>query len=87
MSPSTPAHPEPAPTPAPPQTALPVAITQGNVCGNGPEVIAKFFRTPDAKGCFVLGDVAVMRRAAAWTGGMLVVAREPRHPREAPPTP
>ncbi len=75
MSPSTPAHPTPAPTPAPPRTALPVAITQGDVCGIGPEVIAKFFRTPDAKGCFVLGDVAVMRRAAAWTGGMLAVAR------------
>ena len=75
MSPSTPAHPTPAPTPAPPRTALPVAITQGDVCGIGPEVIAKFFRTPDAKGCFVLGDVAVMRRAAAWTGGMLAVAQ------------
>ena len=75
MSPSTPAYPTPAPTPAPPPTALPVAITQGDVCGIGPEVIAKFFRTPDAKGCFVLGDVAVMRRAAAWTGGMLAVAR------------
>ena len=52
-----------------------LAITQGDVCGIGPEIIAKFFRTPDAGGCFVVGDVAVMRRAAAWTGGMLAVAR------------
>ena len=55
---------------------LPVlAITQGDVCGIGPEIIAKFFRTADAGGCFVVGDVAVMRRAATWTGGMLAVAR------------
>ena len=52
-----------------------LAITQGDVCGIGPEIIAKFFRTADAGGCFVVGDVAVMRRAATWTGGMLAVAR------------
>ena len=52
-----------------------LAITQGDICGIGPEIIAKFFRTPDAGGCFVVGDVAVMRRATAWTGGMLAVAR------------
>ena len=55
--------------------SLPLAITQGDVCGIGPEIIAKFFRTPDAAGCFVVGDMAVMRRAAAWTGGLLAVAR------------
>jgi 4-hydroxythreonine-4-phosphate dehydrogenase len=53
----------------------PIVITQGDVCGIGPEIIAKFFRTNAAEGCFVLGDVAVMRRAAAWTGGMLAVAQ------------
>ena len=52
-----------------------LAITQGDVCGIGPEVIAKFFRSADAAGCFVVGDVEVMRRAAAWTGGLLAVAR------------
>ena len=55
--------------------ALPVAITQGDACGIGPEIIAKFFRTPNAAGCFVIGDIAVMRRAAAWTGGLLPVAQ------------
>lgn len=53
---------------------LPLVITQGDACGIGPEIIAKFFRGGDATGCFVLGDVAVMRRAAALAGGMLPVA-------------
>ncbi len=55
--------------------ALPVAITQGDACGIGPEIIAKFFRMPAAAGCFVVGDIALMRRAAAWTGGLLPVAQ------------
>ena len=54
---------------------LPLAITQGDVCGIGPEIIAKFFRSANAAGCFVVGDVEVMRRAAAWTGGLLAVAQ------------
>lgn len=43
----------------------PVAITLGDPAGIGPEIIAKAFRdAPDAtSGCFVAGDVAVMRRA------------------------
>lgn len=43
----------------------PVAITQGDAAGIGPEIIAKAFRdAPDATaGCFVVGDVGVMRRA------------------------
>ena len=52
-----------------------MALTQGDACGIGPEVIAKLFGTPEATGCFVVGDVAVMRRAAAWVGGLLTVAR------------
>ena len=56
-------------------TPLPVALTMGDACGIGPEIIAKLFRTPASAGCVVLGDVAVMRRAAAATGGLLAVAR------------
>jgi 4-hydroxythreonine-4-phosphate dehydrogenase len=52
----------------------PIALTMGDVCGIGPEIIAKLFRDPASAGCVVLGDVAVMRRAAAATGGMLAVA-------------
>jgi len=56
----------------------PIALTMGDVCGIGPEVIAKLFRSPQGTGCVVLGDVSVMRRAATFTGGMLVVARVDR---------
>ncbi len=48
------------------QAALrPIAITQGDAAGIGPEIIARAFRdAPDAlRGCFVVGDVAVQRRA------------------------
>ena len=53
----------------------PVALTMGDACGVGPEIIAKLFRQGRAAGCVVLGDVGVMRRAAAATGGVLAVAR------------
>ena len=43
----------------------PIAITLGDPAGIGPEIIAKAFRdAPDVtQGCFVVGDVATMRRA------------------------
>ena len=47
----------------------------GDACGIGPEIVAAFCRTPAAAGCFVVGDVAVMRRAAKVAGGFLPVAR------------
>ena len=48
-------------------TPLPIAITQGDPAGIGGEIIAKAFRdAPDlTAGCFVVGDLAHMRRAAA----------------------
>ncbi len=54
---------------------LPLALTMGDACGIGPEIIAQLFRGDDAAGCFVVGDVAVMRRAAQFTGGLLAVAQ------------
>ncbi len=54
--------------------AIPIVITMGDACGIGPEIIAKLFRCPSAQGCFVLGDVEVMRRAARLTGGLLALA-------------
>ncbi len=51
-----------------------LAITMGDACGIGPEIVAKLFRGDEARGCVVLGDVAVMRRAATLTGGLLAVA-------------
>lgn len=47
----------------------------GDACGIGPEIVARLFRSPEAAGSFVVGDVAVMRRAAAAVGGLLPVAR------------
>jgi 4-hydroxythreonine-4-phosphate dehydrogenase len=46
--------------------AKPLAITMGDAAGIGPEIIAKCFREDPAslKNCFVVGDVATLRRAA-----------------------
>jgi len=66
---------------------LPVALTMGDACGIGPEIIATLFRGADSAGCLVLGDVAVMRRAASLTGGMLAIARieQPSDALQLPP--
>ena len=44
----------------------PIAITQGDPAGIGPEIVAKAFRdAPEAlRHCFVVGDLATVRRAA-----------------------
>lgn len=45
---------------------LPIAITQGDSAGIGPEIIAKAFRDApaDLAGCFVVGELATLRRAS-----------------------
>ncbi len=50
---------------------LPIAITMGDAAGIGPEIIVKAFQSAprDTKGCFVVGDVATLRRAAAVVAG------------------
>lgn len=52
--------------PTVPFVSAPLAITQGDAAGIGPEIIAKSYRTQPQllHGCFVAGDVGVMRRAA-----------------------
>lgn len=47
----------------------PIAITLGDPAGIGPEIIAKAFRdAPEVtQGCFVVGDVATLRRALQLT--------------------
>ena len=49
-------------------TVKPVAITLGDPSGIGPEIIAKAFRDAPfiTEGCFVVGDVATVRRAVRW---------------------
>ena len=44
---------------------LPLAITMGDACGIGPEIIVDAFQRGAAEGCVVVGDVGVMRRAMA----------------------
>jgi 4-hydroxythreonine-4-phosphate dehydrogenase len=50
-----------------PELKRPIAITPGDPCGIGPEIIAKAWCTaPEmTQGCFVAGDVGLMRRAMA----------------------
>ncbi|MCW7537192.1 4-hydroxythreonine-4-phosphate dehydrogenase PdxA [Aquabacterium sp. A7-Y] len=57
-----------------PSGKAPLAITMGDACGIGPEIIAMAFRGEAAAGAFVLGDVDVMRRAVRQTGGLQAVA-------------
>jgi 4-hydroxythreonine-4-phosphate dehydrogenase len=66
----------------------PIALTMGDACGIGPEILAKLWRSSQAQGCVVLGDVGVMRRAVALTGGGLAVAQvtAPADALTAPPS-
>ena len=72
---------------------LPIAITQGDPAGIGPEIIATAFRdAPDVtRGCFVAGDVATLRRAAKFITGPGLVGlpvaeiRTAREALEVPP--
>lgn len=57
------------------QAALPLAISMGDACGIGPEIIASLWRREAPRDAVVVGDVAVLRRAVAATGGGLAVAR------------
>ena len=49
------------------QLPLPLAITPGDPCGIGPEIIARAWceAPSETRHCFVAGDVGVMRRAMA----------------------
>ncbi len=58
--------------------AVPLALTMGDCCGIGPEIIARFFRSAESTGCVVIGDAGVVRRAAALVDGLLPVARVER---------
>lgn len=51
-----------------PPDRKPIALTMGDACGIGPEIIALAFRRGALPGAFVVGDVGVMRRAAKLTG-------------------
>ena len=50
--------------------ALPIAITPGDPCGIGPEIVARLWCEAPAlaRGCFVAGDAGLMRRALGLAG-------------------
>ena len=49
--------------------AQPLVISMGDACGIGPEIIASLWRRERPNDAVIVGDVAVMRRAVAATGG------------------
>ncbi len=59
----------PPPAPFADSAALPIALSMGDACGIGPEIITRACRAGALPGAFVVGDVAVMRRAARLTAG------------------
>jgi 4-hydroxythreonine-4-phosphate dehydrogenase len=69
------------------ETAQLLALSMGDPCGIGPEVIAKSFARPLPAACVVVGDVAVMCRAIAVCDLQWPVAEldEPEQARRAPP--
>jgi len=64
-----------------------LALSMGDPCGIGPEVVAKSLTRPLPAPCVVVGDVAVMRRAVAACDLQWPVAEldEPEQARHAPP--
>ncbi len=61
---------QPIPQPSATLPYSPFAISIGDVCGIGPEIIAKAYAQAPAllAGCFVIGDAAIMQRYAAPLG-------------------
>src|SRR5689334_15579069 len=64
-----------------------LALTLGDVCGIGPEIVARAFASGDAHGCVVVGDVAAMRRgvAVAGTGSAIATIEHPADLADVPP--
>jgi len=69
------------------ETAPLLALSMGDPCGIGPEIIAKGLAQPLPAPCVVVGDVAVMRRAVAACDLQWPVAEldEPEQARRVPP--
>ncbi|MGV3494673.1 MAG: 4-hydroxythreonine-4-phosphate dehydrogenase PdxA [Ramlibacter sp.] len=70
----------------------PIAVTMGDPAGIGPEIVAKAFAQEPAltRGCFVVGELACVRRGAATAAGdapplPVAVIETPSEAWEAPP--
>ena len=57
---------------------LPFAITMGDPCGIGPEIVAKLFRHRLPAPAFVIGDAGVMRKSASLSAPQLSVVEVDR---------
>ncbi|MDP3082656.1 MAG: 4-hydroxythreonine-4-phosphate dehydrogenase PdxA [Rubrivivax sp.] len=69
-------------------TQAPLLLTMGDAVGIGPETLVKAFARGDAGHCVVIGDPAVLRRAAALPGVgpvMLAVVDSPAELAAVPP--
>ncbi|MFO1217528.1 MAG: 4-hydroxythreonine-4-phosphate dehydrogenase PdxA [Burkholderiaceae bacterium] len=64
-----------------------IAVTMGDPCGIGPEIVARALAGTTPSRCVVVGDVGVMRRAVAHTGIGVPVAQldAPEEALAAPP--
>ena len=86
-------RPEPRATaPAAPPTnrgdrEAPIVLSMGDPCGIGPEIIVKALAAPLSARCVVVGDVAILRRAASQCGLALplLVLDAPGEAGDAPP--
>jgi 4-hydroxythreonine-4-phosphate dehydrogenase len=71
----------------------PIALTMGDPAGIGPEIVAKLFAQDEGdltRGCFVVGDLACLRRGAAAMAGRqpplaVAVIEDPREASDMPP--
>jgi len=66
--------PQPVAAPEPSRATSPLLVTMGDPAGIGPEIVAKAAAAGELDDAVVLGDVGVLRRAAAACGLMLPVA-------------
>ncbi len=64
----------------------PLLLTMGDAAGIGPEIICRAFAAGALADVVVVGDAAVLRRAAAFTGGAMTAELDhPRDLRSVPP--
>ena len=65
--------------------SLPLLLTMGDAAGIGPEIICSAFNSGALGGVVVIGDAAVLRRAAALSGGPMTAVLN--HPDDLPSVP
>ena len=69
-------------TPSSQRTKAPLALTMGDAAGIGPECIVKAWQAGALERVVVLGDVQVMRRAAAQVGSVQPIVARIEHPED-----